>query len=301
MTIISTEVITSNNSLESMVAIMHGNIPVITTELLADVYETNVNNIKVNHSRNAERFIEGKHYFKLTGLILKEFKHKVTQSNFVKIAKNVRHLILWTERGAARHAKMLDTDKAWDVFEKLEDFYFNQKEQATVADKTTVQQRNPLKNAVNLLVSKKGIMYPEAYSLIHQRFNVEHIDELAADLLPQAVEYVHKLALEGELLPREELPAPRVQQISDDDLQTLCWLWEHAIKSAEYMSQIAKLLWEAEHRLAGEYAEYPRDVIRVANDAKRVLEKATNHIQIKKIQLDGWRILHNLRRPDYPF
>ncbi|WP_082243317.1 phage antirepressor N-terminal domain-containing protein [Xenorhabdus bovienii] len=72
--------------------------------------------------------------------------------------------------------------------------------------KTTVQQRNPLKNAVNLLVSKKGIMYPEAYSLVHQRFNVEHIDELTADQLPQAIEYVHKMAMEGEYLGKEELP-----------------------------------------------------------------------------------------------
>ncbi|MDE9483262.1 ORF6N domain-containing protein [Xenorhabdus bovienii] len=193
-----------SNSVQSMTAIMHNSIPVITTELLAQLYETNVNNIKVNHSRNAERFIEGKHYFKLTGSILKEFKHKVTQSNFVKVAQNIRHLTLWTERGAARHAKMLDTDKAWDVFEKLEDFYFNQKDVEAVATKTTVQQRNPLKNAVNLLVSKKGLLYPEAYSLVHQRFNVEHIDELTADQLPQAIEYVHKMALEGEYIPKDE-------------------------------------------------------------------------------------------------
>jgi hypothetical protein len=32
--------------------------------------------------------------------------------------------IYGTERGAARHAKMLDTDQAWEVFERLEDAYF---------------------------------------------------------------------------------------------------------------------------------------------------------------------------------
>ena len=41
------------------------------------------------------------------------------------VAKHTRALILWTERGAARHAKMLETDQAWEVFEKLEDHYFN--------------------------------------------------------------------------------------------------------------------------------------------------------------------------------
>lgn len=49
----------------------------------------------------------------------------------MKIARNVRSLILWTERGAARHAKMLETDQAWDVFEKLEDCYFSQCEKNT--------------------------------------------------------------------------------------------------------------------------------------------------------------------------
>ncbi|HHR5857919.1 TPA: phage antirepressor N-terminal domain-containing protein [Providencia alcalifaciens] len=76
--------------------------------------------------------------------------------------------------------------------------------------KSTVQERNPLKNAVNLLVSKKGIMYPEAYSLVHQQFNVSGIDELTADQIPMAVEYVHKLVMEGEYIPKQdELPLPK--------------------------------------------------------------------------------------------
>ncbi|HEK0643391.1 TPA: phage antirepressor N-terminal domain-containing protein [Proteus mirabilis] len=71
--------------------------------------------------------------------------------------------------------------------------------------KSTVQERNPLKNAVNLLVSKKGIMYPEAYSLVHQKFNVSSIEELTADQIPDAVEYIHKFVLEGEYIPKETL------------------------------------------------------------------------------------------------
>ncbi|EES4398579.1 phage antirepressor Ant [Escherichia coli] len=47
------------------------------------------------------------------------------------MSPKARSLILWTERGAARHAKMLETDQAWEVFEKLEDCYFSQCEKNT--------------------------------------------------------------------------------------------------------------------------------------------------------------------------
>lgn len=98
---------------------------VITTELLAKIYGTDGNNIKVNLSRNKARFQEGVHYFKIAGAELKAMKNKVTQSNLV--GRNAHHLILWTERGAARHAKMLDTDQAWSMFDKLEAAYFEPK------------------------------------------------------------------------------------------------------------------------------------------------------------------------------
>ena len=47
--------------------------------------------------------------------------------------------------------------------------------------KTTVDQRTGLRNAVNMLVSKKGLIYSEAYHLIHQRFNVESIEDLTLE------------------------------------------------------------------------------------------------------------------------
>ncbi len=75
------------------------------------------------------------------------------------------------------------------------------------APKTTVTERTPLRDAVNLLVSKRALPYDQAYAIIHQRFAVSSIEELEPELLPAAVEYIHRLALEGELLPRESLSA----------------------------------------------------------------------------------------------
>ncbi|EPA7400533.1 TPA: ORF6N domain-containing protein [Escherichia coli] len=126
---------TTQISVETLSPITHNQIPVITTELLAQLYCTEINNIKVNYTRNSERFVEGKHFFKVVGDELKNLR--VTLSNSqnlqpslrgLQISPKARSLILWTERGAARHAKMLETDQAWDVFEKLEDCYFRQKD-----------------------------------------------------------------------------------------------------------------------------------------------------------------------------
>lgn len=97
---------------ETIQVITYNNIPVITTDLLAKLYCSDEVNIRMNYQRNQERFIEGKHYYLLTGCKLRDFKNHITKSYLVQIPKNTRHLILWTERGAARHAKMLDTDRS---------------------------------------------------------------------------------------------------------------------------------------------------------------------------------------------
>ena len=70
---------------------------------------------------------------------------------------------------------------------------------------TTAEDRTGLRDAVNFLVSKRGLLYSDAYNLVHQRFNVKSIEDLTLEQLPQAVEYIHKIALEGELIapPRD--------------------------------------------------------------------------------------------------
>ncbi|EKK2017356.1 ORF6N domain-containing protein, partial [Escherichia coli] len=116
---------TTQISVETLSPITHNQIPVITTELLAQLYDTEILNIQVNFTRNKERFVEGKHFFKAVGEELKNLRLTLSKSQN-HISPKTRSLILWTERGAARHAKMLETDQAWDVFEKLEDCYFRQ-------------------------------------------------------------------------------------------------------------------------------------------------------------------------------
>ncbi|EAB4307494.1 ORF6N domain-containing protein [Salmonella enterica] len=121
---------TNQISVETLSPITHNQIPVITTELLAQLYGTEPVRIRQNHHENKDRFVEGKHFFKVVGDELRNLRVALNYSQN-PISPKVRSLILWTERGAARHAKMLETDQAWEVFEKLEDCYFSQKQPAT--------------------------------------------------------------------------------------------------------------------------------------------------------------------------
>lgn len=101
--------------------VYYRNQKVITTESLAIGYGAEIKSIQNNFNRNQSRFEEGKHYFKIEGDEL-----SILRSSFsgVQISNKARLLYLWTERGASRHAKMLETDQAWDFFELLEDTYF---------------------------------------------------------------------------------------------------------------------------------------------------------------------------------
>ena len=67
--------------------------------------------------------------------------------------------------------------------------------------KTTADDRTGLRQAVAALVGRKGIDYSTAYSMIHQRFNVEAIEDIPAEKLPEAVAYVHALTLSDDRQP----------------------------------------------------------------------------------------------------
>lgn len=102
-------------------------IRVLTTKQIAQCYNVEEKRIKQNYSNNGSRFIAGKHYIYLSGVDLKEFKKQV--ENFDLVNYKSSHLYLWTEKGALLHAKSINTDKAWEVYEYLVDFYFRAKEE----------------------------------------------------------------------------------------------------------------------------------------------------------------------------
>lgn len=209
-------------------------IPVVTTAMLADFYATDTDNIKQNYSRNKSRFIEGKHFFKIVGEELKKFVGdlKSLSNSTIQISPKVRNLILWTERGAARHAKMLDTDQAWDIFEQLEDCYFHRQE---ILAKTHKSERTPLHDAHTMLVAKtKHLSSSDAWKLIHQRFNVDDIALIPYDAIPVAVEYVHHLIAMYSNADKN--------QLSEDKLQNMHALATHMIWVREWWREYGAAL-----------------------------------------------------------
>ena len=112
--------------MKQLIPIEFKNQRIMTTKVLAEQFGATEKNINDNFSNNKERFKEGKHFIRLEGQALKEFKNSLPDI-IGEPLKFAPKLILWTDRGAARHAKILDTDEAWEVYEDLEENYFNPK------------------------------------------------------------------------------------------------------------------------------------------------------------------------------
>lgn len=111
-------------------------VRVLTTKQIAEAYETKEIQIHQNFKNNRARFVEGKHYISLSGDELKAFKNHLEKIEVVK--SRTSHLYLWTEKGALLHAKSLNTDKAWEVYDYLVDFYFRAKENTSEEVKETM-------------------------------------------------------------------------------------------------------------------------------------------------------------------
>lgn len=156
-------VVVQNQSDEIPVLEWQG-VRVVTTETLAKGYGTEAIRIRQNHHENKVRFVEAKHFFKVIGDELKNLRVALNYSQN-PVSPKARSLILWTERGAARHAKMLETDQAWAFFEKLEDSYFRQKEQQPVAIPQTLPEA--LRLAAEL-AEQKQLLEQKAHQLNQQ-------------------------------------------------------------------------------------------------------------------------------------
>lgn len=118
---------------------------VLTTRQIAEAYGVSKDKIIYNFNYNKDRYVLGKHYIKVFGEELRRLKRTCEIQSSFKYAKT---LYLWTEKGALLHAKSLNTDKAWEVYDYLVDFYFRAKEEPKPVPKVKMPEPKPLMRTV---------------------------------------------------------------------------------------------------------------------------------------------------------
>ena len=147
-------------------AIMAQGQKVLLTRQLAEAYETERQIISNNYTRNKKRYVEGKHVIILTGAELKEFKARNQIDDDLKYAHS---LYLWTEKGALLHAKSLNTDKAWQVYDYLVDFYFRPKKEKEMVGQVGARER---------MENPKGIDIEPVFREIISALPVDSLDAM---------------------------------------------------------------------------------------------------------------------------
>lgn len=131
--------------MNELVVTEYNNVRVLTTQQLADSYGTDAKTISNNFNNNKSRYVEGKHYICLQGESLRDFLHS---SNLgLQNESKIRTLYLWTEKGTFLHAKSLNTDVAWEVYDRLMETYFNVKEK-----QIAMSDLSPQLQLMNMLV-----------------------------------------------------------------------------------------------------------------------------------------------------
>ena len=184
-----------------------------------------------------------------------------------------------------------------ECFTVLHDYWTKGKAE-NARKKTSVDDRTPLRDAVNMLVSKKRLMYPEAYAMIHQRFNVESIEELDSSQIPQAVEYIHRVVLEGEFIGKQE---KKTNELSAKEANSHVWLWDYANRSQALFRELYPALKQIQSNYSGRCYDYGHEFSYVIGMARDVLINHTRDVDINEpdgpTNLSAWMRLKNKELP----
>ena len=159
--------------------------------------------------------------------------------------------------------------------------------------KTTADDRTGLRNAVNMLVSKKGLIYSDAYNLVHQYMNVERIEDIPADKLQSAVEYVHRIVLEGELITTPKKDECFNFEFTQHELQQLVWAWFALLRGTELCQNLLPALKQIGSHYAAPVHDIAYEYRSTLRHAHNVLTRITEQFECE--QGNNWRVLKHLR------
>ena len=160
-------------------------------------------------------------------------REELTVCSDIKIPPSTRHLYLWTERGALLHAKSINTDKAWDVYEQLLDTYFRAQEMFSADNDSPVSQMSlpkvPNWHSINYkridnLCSVLGIDRKHMYHLILLRCSESYDLNEAKKMYKKERGFAPQYAIDivGYF--------PELKEIADDYLDELELLYRREVR-----------------------------------------------------------------------
>ncbi len=205
--------------------ITHNGERVLTTARLAEQYGTTERRVSENFNANKSRYTEGKHYYCLEGKTLKDFKNSYGIS--VSVGERTAKLYLWTEKGALLHAKSLNTDKAWQVYEFLVDNYFNPKQKKQTLTDKQAEALEIKKTNARVRLSNQFLKLAKVDTLSTEYKNIlvskaaEALTGLALIPLPQSEQKMYSATEIGKMFG---VSAQKIGRVSN----------EHDMKTEEY-------------------------------------------------------------------
>jgi prophage antirepressor-like protein len=174
----------------SPVAQNDGQIWLTSTELAKALGYAETDSVSKIYNRNKDEFTSHMTTTVKMGVVRKT--GKVTMSVRLFSLRGCHLLAMFAKTEVAKQFRkwvldLLDKEVGQPVLTKVE--------KTEPKPKTTVADRVPLKDAVNVLVAKSSLNYSDAYKMVHQFMGVDSIDQIPLEDLPRAVAYVHSLML----------------------------------------------------------------------------------------------------------
>lgn len=155
---------------------------------IADIHDQPDREIRRRITDNIKRFKEGIDFIDLKNDVAESHNNLLINMGYSKMQiSKAEHIYLLSERGYAKLIKIMDTDLAWEIHDKLIDEYFELKE-----DSINRQQLSPQKQLMNMLVesmSKNELEQKRQAEKLEQLDDKKLIEGYIAIVKEMAVKY----------------------------------------------------------------------------------------------------------------
>lgn len=144
---------------------------------IAKIHNKELRQVNQAINMNRKRFKDGIDLIDL--LNQSDGFRKFAQENGLIGSNRTQHVYVLSERGYAKLLKILDDDKAWDIYDELVDNYFNMRVALKNNEPSLVQQRRLSIMEDNAATRKANIMYKIAMAT-ESNFSSQRLLALAA-------------------------------------------------------------------------------------------------------------------------